>query len=91
MVKDYRSKARIFADIIESVSQQGHARPTKIMVDANLSYDRLTKYLELLLEKGLITKSTNSETLYSVTEKGLIYLNEYKRFEKFAAAFGLRL
>lgn len=91
MVKDYRSKAKIFADILESISQQGHARPTKIMVEANLSYDRLVKYLEILFEKGLISKTSNSETLYSVTEKGLTYLSEYKRFERFAAAFGLRL
>ncbi|MCS6784996.1 MAG: winged helix-turn-helix domain-containing protein [Candidatus Caldarchaeum sp.] len=91
MVKDYRSKAKIFADILESITQQVHARPTKIMVDANLSYDRLNKYLELLIEKGLVAKSTNSETLYTITEKGTAFLDEYKRFEKFAAAFGLRL
>jgi len=91
MVKDYRSKAKIYADILESIHSQGYARPTKIMIDANLSYDRLVKYIETLLEKGLIKKVGDSETFYTITEQGLRYLSEFKRFEKFALAFGLRL
>ncbi|MEM4302733.1 MAG: winged helix-turn-helix domain-containing protein [Candidatus Caldarchaeum sp.] len=91
MVKDYRSKARIYADILESIASQGYARPTKIMTDANLSYDRLVKYLNILLEKGLVEKTGESETLYTITEKGLNYLSEFRRFESFAAIFGLRL
>ncbi|MEM1937887.1 MAG: winged helix-turn-helix domain-containing protein [Candidatus Caldarchaeum sp.] len=91
MVKDYRSKARIYSDILESVFSQGLAKPTKIMVDANLSYDRLTKYLSLLLEKGLVKKYEGSELSYVITEKGVQYLSEFKKFEKLAAAFGLRL
>ncbi|MCS7136910.1 MAG: winged helix-turn-helix domain-containing protein [Candidatus Caldarchaeum sp.] len=91
MVKDYRSKARIYSDILESILEQGYAKPTKIMVDANLSYDRLVKYLGVLLEKGLVKRLEGSETAYVVTEKGQEYLSEFKRFEKFAAAFGLQL
>ncbi len=91
MVKDYRSKTKIIADILESINQQGHAKPTKILVDANLSYDRLVKYLELLVEKNLVARVENSETMYVLTEKGLEFLMEYRRFERFAAAFGLRL
>ncbi|MEM0440743.1 MAG: winged helix-turn-helix domain-containing protein [Candidatus Caldarchaeum sp.] len=91
MVKDYRSKAKILADILESIVQQGRARPTKIMLDANLSHDRLVKYLDALVEKGLVIRTSNSEVLYVVTDKGLNYLSEFKRFERFAAAFGLRI
>ncbi len=82
MVKDYRSKAKIYADILESVVSQGAAKPTKIMVDANLSHDRLVKYLNILLEKGLLEKVGGSEALYKITEKGIIYLSEFKGFRK---------
>ncbi|MEM2064041.1 MAG: winged helix-turn-helix domain-containing protein [Candidatus Caldarchaeum sp.] len=90
-MKDYRSRARIYSDILESISSQGFAKPTRIMLDANLSYDRLTKYLSLLMEKGLVKKHEGSELSYVITEKGLHYLSEFKKFEKLAAAFGLRL
>ncbi|MEM2023822.1 MAG: winged helix-turn-helix domain-containing protein [Candidatus Caldarchaeum sp.] len=91
MVKDYRSKAKIYADILESIYSQGYARPTRIMTDANLSHDRLVKYLDILIEKGLIKKSGESENVFTITEKGVNYLHEFRRFEKFAAVFGLRL
>ncbi len=88
MVKDYRSKPKIYADILESVAEQGYARPTKIMTDANLSYDRLKKHLETLVKKGLLKHEGDT---YNITEAGLEFLIEFKRFEKFASAFGLRI
>ncbi len=88
MVKDYRSKPKIYADILESVAEQGYARPTKIMTDANLSYDRLKKHLETLVKKGLLKHEGDT---YHITESGLEFLTEFKRFEKFASAFGLRI
>ncbi len=91
MVKDYRSKARIYADILASVASQVYAKPTKIMLDANLSYDRLSRYLETLVERGLLERVDGGERLYVITEKGMKYLAEFKRFEEFAAAFGLRI
>ena len=88
MVKDYRSKPKIYADILESVAEQGYARPTKIMMDANLSYDRLKKHLETLVQKGLLRHAGDT---YSITEAGIEFLTEFKRFERFASAFGLRI
>jgi predicted transcriptional regulator len=91
MVKDYRSKARIYADILSSVASQVYAKPTKIMLDANLSYDRLSRYLDTLVEGGLLKRIEGGERLYVITENGRKYLAEFKRFEEFAAAFGLRI
>jgi predicted transcriptional regulator len=39
--KTYRSRVRIYYDILNAVLNQGHARVTAIMRDANLPYDRL--------------------------------------------------
>jgi len=88
VVKDYRSKPKIYADILEAVAEKGYSRPTQIMTDANLSYDRLRKHLETLVEKGLLK---NEDDTYLITEKGIKFLDEFKRFERFAAAFGLRI
>ncbi|MEM4198761.1 MAG: winged helix-turn-helix domain-containing protein, partial [Nitrososphaerota archaeon] len=62
--KEYRSRLRIYIDILESVSSQGTARITVIMRDANLSYDRLVKYLDELVSRGLLEKRGNGQPLY---------------------------
>jgi predicted transcriptional regulator len=61
------------------------------MLDANLSYDRLSRYLDTLVEGGLLKRIEGGERLYVITENGRKYLAEFKRFEEFAAAFGLRI
>jgi predicted transcriptional regulator len=51
----------------------GEAGKTEIMYSANMSYFQLKKYLNFLLQLGLITKVTlgNPSVTYRVTEKGL--------------------
>jgi predicted transcriptional regulator len=61
------------------------------MLDANLSYERLSRYLDTLVEGGLLKRIEGGERLYVITENGRKYLAEFKRFEEFAAAFGLRI
>ncbi len=78
------------ADILEAVMREGRGRPSKIMVDANLSYDRLNRYLEVLTEKGLL-ENVETEGVYKVTQDGIKFLEEFRRFEKLAKIFGLEL
>ena len=67
----YRSKGRIFADILRAVQADGPAKVTHILYKANLSHDRLTKYLVQLEETGLILKEPDGDrSAYSITEKG---------------------
>ncbi len=88
----YRSKARIFADILRAVSSDRETKPTHILYKANLSYDRLTKYLGMLESNGLISKNSDGDkTSYSITEKGRYFLQEFRKVEEFTTAFGLRL
>jgi predicted transcriptional regulator len=86
--KEYRSKLRICIDILEAISRVGWAQQSYLMREANLSYDRLIKYLEFLLSRGLIVIN-QSQNLYSLSDKGAELLNEFKRFEKLAKAFGI--
>ncbi len=88
----YRSKGRIFADILRAVKESEAAKPTHILYKANLSHDRLTKYLTMLEESGLLAKKVDGDKVeYSITEKGEQFLLEFRRMEQFADAFGLEI
>lgn len=91
----YRSKMRILADMMRAIQSEGEdgAGPTKILYAANLSHDRLTQYLDELLEKDLI-KEANPESdnsVYFLTEKGREFLKEFVRMERFSEAFGIEI
>jgi predicted transcriptional regulator len=91
----YRSKMRILADMMRAIQSEGEegAGPTKILYTANLSHDRLTQYIEELIEKELIREenSGNENRLYFLTEKGRDFLREFVRVERFSEAFGIEV
>ena len=66
------------------------AGPTKVLYAANLSHDRLTQYIEELVEKELIREDVEGDNrTYFLTEKGREFLLEYKKIERFSQAFGI--
>jgi predicted transcriptional regulator len=86
----YRSKGRIFADILRAVAEDGPVKVTHVLYKANLSHDRLTKYLLQLEESGLISKEQEGErATYLITDKGTRFIAEFRKMEEFADAFGL--
>jgi predicted transcriptional regulator len=91
----YRSKMRILADMMRAIQSEGEegAGPTKILYVANLSHDRLTQYLEELVEKALIIEANpgSEYRVYNLTEKGREFLKEYVRMERFSKAFGIEI
>ena len=89
----YRSQLRIFYDMLNViVGEGGRARPTRILYGANLSYDRLQRYLNELKKRGLIEEFKEGDiTFYVITEKGCEFVREFKRIEAFAKAFGLSI
>ena len=64
-----RSSIEVIADML----RLGEAGKTEIMYSANMSYFQLQKYLNFLLQLGLINKVTvgNPAVTYRVTRKGL--------------------
>jgi predicted transcriptional regulator len=60
---------------------------------ANLSHDRLTQYIDELLEKGLIqfTEEDGNNRTYILTDRGREFLKEYVKMERFSQAFGIEL
>ncbi len=89
----YRSQMRILVDILEAVGRdRGNARPTHILYGANLSHDRLVKYLARLKEKELIKENGDGEKVtYLLTEKGIEFLREFNKISRFAEAFGFNI
>ncbi len=75
----YRRKLDIIADIL-SVATVG-ARKTRIMYQANLSYNVLQKYITEIVEASLMSFQAQSRC-YLTTEKGLDFLRTYKEYQK---------
>ena len=88
----YRSQFRIFVDIMRVIQREGNeAKPTRILYGANLSHDRLVKYLEELKMLGVIQESGSDEKIYGLTQKGVEFLNNFRKVEAFAGAFGFKI
>jgi len=87
-----RSVLRINLDILNAVKDEGDAKPTHILYKANLSHERLVRYLDDLTAKGLIEMKQDAENrTYSITPKGVGFLIEMRRAEAFVMGFGLAI
>jgi predicted transcriptional regulator len=92
LVQPERSKLKIYIDILLAVEAEGNAKPTRVLYRANLSYDRLTKYLDELIARGLLQENHASESrYYAITKKGKEFILEVRKAEAFLTGFGLSL
>jgi predicted transcriptional regulator len=74
------------------IQREGNqAKPTRILYGANLSHDRLVKYLQELKDIGVIEEFGNSDRMYRLTQKGIEFMNQFKKIERFAEAFGFTI
>ena len=71
--------------------EDNQAKPARILYGANLSHDRLVKYLEELKTLEVIQESGSEEKTYSLTQKGIEFMNNFRKVESFAAAFGFKI
>jgi len=70
----------IAAGILE-IAKNG-SRKTRIMYLGNLSFDLLQKYLEMLVNLGLLEMRNGKETIYVATEKGRQFLEDFDELQK---------
>ena len=88
----YRSQFRIYVDIMRVIQRENNqAKPTRILYGANLSHDRLVKYLDELKALGVVEESGTDDKVYSLTQKGIEFLNNFRKVESFAGAFGFKI
>jgi predicted transcriptional regulator len=72
----YRSRLQIIADVLAVV--KGGARKTRIMYQANLSYKLLSRYLDEVLETGLV--ELGNDDCYELTQRGTKFLDKFDEY-----------
>ncbi|MFW6230400.1 MAG: winged helix-turn-helix domain-containing protein [Nanoarchaeota archaeon] len=88
-----RTKIEIIHDILKAIQNKGgRIKPTHLLYKSNLSHKKMMEYVDDLLKKGMIreeheAKSNNKK--YTITNKGLQYLVEFKQIQQFSDAFGI--
>lgn len=82
-------------DILEAIQNRGgQIKPTHLMYKSNLSHKLLTNYLQELTQKEMVEvreyqqKKTVNKMVH-ITEKGLGFVEEYRKMREFTSAFGL--
>ncbi|MDH5376593.1 MAG: winged helix-turn-helix domain-containing protein [Candidatus Bathyarchaeota archaeon] len=82
----YRDRLQIVADMLSVVSGNNDAKKTRIMYLANLSWDLLNRYLNDLMEAGLLSFDSSGSGCYVLTSRGKRFLCMFsgycKRCEK---------
>ena len=78
--KGYRSRLEIVRDVLLVANEAGGSgsKKTHIMYGANLSYKLLTKYLEEVLNAGLVWEG---QSCYVITDKGREFLQAFHDYE----------
>ena len=90
-----RSRLELVFDILVSIQNKGgKIKPTHLMYKSNLYHKLLNDYLEELIGKEMVhieqiqTKKSISKMVH-ITEKGLGFVEEYRKMREFTSAFGL--
>lgn len=76
-----RSRIEIIGEIL-SLAANG-ARKTSIVYRANLNFNLVNRYLNLLIQEGMISLASGSGK-YKTTEKGLEFLDALKNLKSVA-------
>ena len=92
--KNYRNSTQIVCDLLTVAHNSGQngIAVTKLCHKSNLSYGRLKTFIKDLTSSGLVNKIVYAErNTFVITEKGKLFLEEYKKFHDFAEAYGLEI
>jgi len=89
MVKK-RERLEIIRDILIIVNKKREIGPTRLLHLSNLSPQMFKEYVVSLEEKGFIRKEIlKNKKKFTITGKGLQFLEDYRVIEKFVDSFGL--
>lgn len=77
-----RGRFEIIGEILSLATD--NVKKTSIVYRANLNFNLVNKYLNLLIQEGLISSTTGSARNFKTTEKGLEFLKAYKNMKTIA-------
>jgi predicted transcriptional regulator len=87
--KPKRNKLEIYNDILNAIANvlanNNEAKPTRVQLHCNLSYDKLVKYLNELENKKLITQDP-----LLLSQRGNDFLQDYERIADFVREMGVK-
>ncbi|MDG6928866.1 MAG: hypothetical protein JRN39_04890 [Nitrososphaerota archaeon] len=90
-----RTQIMIVADLLRAVKEEDHeggAKISSLLRKANLPHSRLVDITEKMVSSELLLKvPIERGCLYRLGPKGLEFLENVERFEKFTKAYGLGL
>ncbi len=78
-----RSRVDIYAEILETLKRRGPTRITRISYAIGTPVDRAKKSLTDLASFGLTKVEDGEETSYSITHRGLEFLDAYWKLDSF--------
>lgn len=86
-----RTKIDIMNDMLLAIQQKGgKIKPTHMMYKANLSHKLLSKYISEFLEKKLIDEVViKKQKYYTLTDKGISFINHYRKMKEFKELFDI--
>ena len=74
-------------DILETTAQKGREgiKITELLTKSNLSHPRIMPLIDKFTQSGLMNEIVyDGKNTWVLTEKGLLYLQEYKKFNDMA-------
>ncbi len=74
-----RGKFEIIGEILSLTTEP--STKTSVVYRANLNFNIINRYLDLLLRNGLVGV-TEGSSKYKITEKGLEFLDAYRNLEE---------
>ena len=83
-----RSRVDIYAEILEALKRKGPTKITRVSYAVGIPVDRAKKSLSDLAAFGLTSIQTGEETSYSITRRGLEFLDAYWRLDGFLKFLG---
>jgi len=86
-----RTKIEIIHDILSAIQKKGgKIKPTHLLYKSNLSYKKMLEYVDELIKKGMVgEEEIKGKKVYTITDKGTDYIQEFKKIKEFSDSFGL--
>ncbi|MBI4154027.1 hypothetical protein HY501_01705 [Candidatus Woesearchaeota archaeon] len=87
-----RDRLDIIWDILKSIQDKGgKIKPTHLLYKSNLSHEGMKRYVDELKMKEMIGENDDKggSKHFVITDKGLKFLQDYRKIREFTDSFGL--
>jgi len=85
-----RDKIDIVNDMLEAIrNSRGKIKPTHLLYKSNMAHTKMKIYINELKDKGMVDEIFEKKRkFFTITEKGLNFIEDYRRMKEFANVFG---